>query len=493
MAFVPRSRTVTGIRSRRPDFKPGIRGDLGAALADPTALAAIAPQVPRPAAWLTAPHLSRMRGLYARDLALFEHLVTRALERDPRLAGIDRMVLPVREALTVLSAGGRAAQPRELAASLARLFEVDPPMLRADGEFGFTLPLWTGKLMGEAYGRRYSHLDVVTLGRFRKRASAAFYRFLLGRLAEVRARFETDAPAIRVTVDPHVLAEIVGMPTVHIPQLRRDYVRPALAEIAEIVRQFRIEDVEETRIGSGALAAMTFVVRPLPPTDLRAVRARKLDNDAVEQMASKADIPRYRISVSTMIKVGSVVPSRIVRSKKAEASLPSEIGDLYTCWLAALTEALDGLRLSPGVDTRTFRGRALLDAIERDGANATFYAFVLEEIATPDLVDVMRHSSRLRLEAHRSRRARVRAYEVERRNQTRRDLRAARAEGTAPSPKPRRRKAEPPAAPVEVAAPEVVEIVEALEPEQAPVAADGFDIAVALQSPEAKAEADKLW
>ncbi len=41
-----------------------------------------------------------------------------------------------------------------------------------------------------------------------------------------------------------------------------------------------------------------------------------------------------------MIRVGSVVPSRIVKSRKREASLPSEIRFLYVTWLAALDEAL---------------------------------------------------------------------------------------------------------------------------------------------------------
>lgn len=491
MAFVPASRAVPGGRTRRPAFSPKVRGDLDKAVEDPQALAAIAPQVPRSASWLTCPSFHRMRGLSARDVAVFEHLVTRAVAIDPRLDRLGPYSVPVREVATLLSAGGRVAAPREIAASLARLFEIDPPALRIDGTLSYTLPRWAGLVMAASEKERYGYVDLLTLGRFRKRGAAMLYRWILGRLAEAKARYEPDAAPIRASIAGYDLAAVMGMPTPHLPQLRKDYLNPARGEIAEIVTQFRIEDVEETRDGSGALKAWTFVVRPLPPSDLRAVRSRLLDNDALAMMAVEADVPQYKVSAATMIRVGSVVPSRIVKSRKSAASLPSEIRTLYVVWLAALDEAITGRRMTSGVETRHFRGAALLDAIARQGADAAFYNFVLEEVASPDLIDLLRDVASLRLDAEQSRKSRVRAYEAERRNAARREMRAARAEGTAPAPKPRRKALA--AAPVELAVPEVVESVEAPEPEQAPPAADGFDIAAALQSPEAKAEANTLW
>lgn len=492
MAFVPASRAVPGGRTRRPAFSPKVRGDLDKAVNDPQALAAIAPQVPRSASWLTCPSFHRMRGLSARDVLVFEHLVTRAVALDPRLDRLGPYSVPVREVATLLSAGGRVAAPREIAASMARLFDIDPPALRIDGPLSYTLPPWVGRVMAASEGERYGYVDIVTLGRFRKRGAAMLYRWILGRLAEAKARVEPGAAPIRASIPAYDLAEVMGQPTPHLPQLRKDYLIPARAEIAEIVKQFRIEDVEETRDSTGALKAWTFVVRSLPPCDLRAVRSRLLDNDAVAMMAVEADVPEFKVSAATMIRVGSVVPSRIVKSKKPEASLPSEIRTLYVVWLAALDEAITGRRMTSGVETRNFRGAALLDAIAKLGPDAAFYAFVLEEVASPDLIDLLRDVASLRIDAEQSRKSRVRAYEAERRNAARREMRVARAEGTAPAPKACRRKAEK-AAQVEVAIPEVVGSVEAPEPEHAPLAADGFDIAAALQSPDAKAEAKMLW
>ncbi len=148
--------------------------------------------------------------------------------------------------------------------------------------------------------------------------------------------------------------------------------------------------------------------------------------------------------------------------------------------------------MTSGVETRNLRGAALLDAIAKLGADSAFTPSSWRRSRRPDLIDLLRDVAPLRLNAEKSRQARVRAYEAERRNAARRDLRFARAEGTAPAPKPRRRKAEP-AAPVEISVPEVVESAEAPLPDQAPVPADGFDIAAALQSPEAKAEAAALY
>ncbi len=292
----PRLSSRPGGRTRRAAFLARIRGDLDVALADPQALAAIAPQVPRPASWLTCPSFHRMRGLFARDVLVFEHLVTRAIEHDPKLDRLGPYTLPVREVATILSAGGRMAQPREVAASVGRLFEIDPPSLRIDGTVSYVLPRWAGRVMTASERERYAYVDLVTLGRFRKRGAAMLYRWILGRLAEAKARFEPDATPIRASIAGYDLAEVMGMPTPHLPQLRKDYLGPGPRRDRGDRDAVRIEDVEETRDGSGALKAWTFVVRPLPPSDLRAVRSRLLDNDAVAMMAAEADVPDYKIS-----------------------------------------------------------------------------------------------------------------------------------------------------------------------------------------------------
>lgn len=181
-----------------------------------------------------------------------------------------------------------------------------------------------------------------------------------------------------------------------------------------------------------------------------------------------------------MIRVGSVLPSKVLRPKgKPAPSLVSEVLYLYECWLAALDEALSARRLSPGVETRRYRGERLLRAIDAETPDQAFYGFVLEESESPDLTAMLRDDYFIRREAQRVRRGRVREHKVNAARATRAELRAARAEGTAPAAKPR--KAVAPAEPVQAVPP-----VPTAEPWRA-------EHASALQSDQAKSEAKALY
>lgn len=484
MAFVSRSRNVSGARYRRALFAPGRRGDLQAALADPAALSAIAPGLPRPVAWLRDGHVSRMRGTYARDMALFECLVECARDADPSLERQDLVQIPVRLALTVLSAGGRSAAPRELAQALSRLFDVSAPTLRIDGNFTYRLPTWTRHVMPAAAGGRYAYIDLNAMARFRKRSSALLYRQILGRLAEVKAQYAPDAAPVRLEFDPLELSDQLGQPVPHTPQLRTGYLQPALDEIRDHVADFAIDAVEEARSAGGTVTAFTFVVRPLPPRNLRAVRARVLDNGDFDVFSGLLDVPAYRVSVKTLIRAGSVLPSKILRPKgKPAPSLVSEVMHVYESWLAALAEALSDMRLTPGSETRRYRRERLMRAIEEQGPDQTFYLFALEEAEQPDLTVLLRERATVASEARRALRARVREHKVKVARARRAELQAARAEGTAPPPKPR--KAPAPAEPIQATPVPPVSPDLTAEPWLA-------EHAAALQSDQAKTEAKAL-
>lgn len=428
-----------------------------------------------------------MRGTYARDAALFEFLVECARDADPSLARQDLVEIPVRLALTVLSAGGRSAAPRELAQALSRLFDVPAPQLTIDGHFTFRLPTWTRHVMPKAIGGRYAHLDLAAMARFRKRSSALLYRQILGRLAQLKARYAPDAEPVRLDFDPLELSDLLGQPVPHTPQMRTGYLQPALAELREHVVDFVIDAVEESRSFTGAVTAFTFVVRPLPPRNLRAVRARVLDNSDFDVLLARLDVPAYRVSVKAMVRVGSVLPSRILRPKGRPApSLVSEVTYLYECWLAALDEALSARRLSPGAETRRYRGERLMQAIREQGPDQAFYAFALEETEQPDLTGMLRDVPMIRLDAERVRRGRVRAHKVEAARATRAELRTARAEGTAPPPKPRKTVAPARAEPVQAAPVPSVSHGPSAEPWRA-------EHAAALRSDQAKTEAKALY
>ncbi len=224
---------------RRAPFTPRVRGDLPAALQGSEAFVTVAPAVPRPATYLLSPELLAWAPeATARDLALWETLLTLAQGPDgsvqdlqlPRIAG-------VRQALAALSAGGRQAQPRELVDSLHRLFGRERAPLKLKSEFDYRLPSFLGDVLVPG---RYGHLDLVTLARFRHRASALLYRRLVGELAASKARYVAGGAPHRIELTPIELAAAMGLSDVRVGQLKAAYLAPALGEIAEHVRAFRV-------------------------------------------------------------------------------------------------------------------------------------------------------------------------------------------------------------------------------------------------------------
>ncbi|SFE20336.1 hypothetical protein [Methylobacterium sp. yr596] len=480
-------------RSRRAPFVPSVRGDLEQASASPEAFATVAPSVPRPVAYLLDRRLCAVPRVGARDVALWEWLVTQAVAAHPDGLPADgvELALPARPALVAMSGHGRPVQPRELADSLVRLLGGERQELRIGGAFRASIPAWVPPLLRQGL---YGYLDLAVLARLKTKGGSLLYRHLVGRLAADRVRYLPDAPPHLVEIPVAELAEIVGMPAPHrMGPLRARYLKPALADLDVNVPAFTVT-AEEAKDARGRNLSVTFAVRLRPP-EMRTAAARLLDKESLAFLQAHPDAPAYQLRASTLIKLGSAIPSRRVTQPKPgsrrrpEAALASELHAWRRLWLAALDEALTGIALTPGHGTAPYRGQRLLDAIARDGADKAFWAFVMAELDSPDLqarLDPGASNEAIRTLA-KAEAARVRRFR-EGRAERRRALRHARAEGTLPPaiPKSKITDSQPMPAPAPVSSPAT--------PAPAPAAPEIDAALVALLSTEeARAEAKRLW
>ncbi|AWN36650.1 MULTISPECIES: hypothetical protein [Methylobacterium] len=492
MAASPKP-SAPSARSRRAPFVPSVRGDLEQASASPEAFATVAPSVPRPVAYLLDRRLCAVPRVGARDVALWEWLVTQAVAAHPDGLPADgvELTLPARPALVAMSGHGRPVQPRELADSLVRLLGGERQELRIGDAFRASLPAWVPPLLRQGL---YGYLDLAVLARLKTKGGALLYRHLVGRLAADRVRYLPEAPPHVITVPVSELGEVLGMPApIRMGPLRIRYLKPALEDLADHTSAFTVT-AEEAKDELGRNISVAFSVRLRPP-EMRTAAARLLDKESLSFLQAHPDAPAFQLRASTLVKLGSALPSRRVTQPKAGsrrrpvAALASELHAWRRLWLAALDEAITGTALTTGFETGAYRGRKLLDAIERDGADTTFWAFVMAEVDSPDLqvrldTGASNEAIRTLAKAEAARVLRFRDARAERR----RALRHARAEGTIPPATPKSKITD------SLTMPAPAPVSPPVAPAPAPAVPE-IDVALAamLSTEEAKAEAKKLW
>ena len=445
---------------RRAPFVPKARGALSEALTSVEDFLTVAPSIPRSVAWLRDRTLAKTNGVTARDISLFEALIALTATGEETEASIRTARLcSVASALTVLSAGGHDAQPRELVAALGRLFSRKPKPLKRGAMFDFHIPPWAVPL--QQHGSRYAHVDLSVLVRFRRRSSSLLYREVLAHVAAERIRYEPGMVPFVMEYSPEDLAAVLGMPepapgaSLHVGQLQIRYFAPAVEEIAEHVRAFEIVSVStehETRRRAGAVvtgddgsalqaravASIALTIRLCPPERFDAVPTRLLSEEAFASIRERRDASPYAVKPETIVRLGSSLPSARLRHRKtgrAHPLLQSEMRGCHDLWLAAIHEALTGEAITPAFDTGAHRGQRLLDAIVLDGADKVFWAFSHAEAANPDIGPAIAERYQFKQEIEKARKLRLKASITAAAQERRRALREARADGMAP-PKP---------------------------------------------------------
>ena len=378
-------------------FQPAPHGSL-IRLAEhkPSAIAAIAPESPRPPEMLTGvsfdgPALSVLDSVvheilishayevdremkadrYAIDLAALTRFAGPNVRKDDILKSLEKL------RLTRMSFGDSVYPARryrgvqmvvaweELQNSMAMIGYMFAPPIK---DLMRTMP-------------SYAYLELAALGdgNMSLKHSPALYKHLA--LQSTRKRWQPgEDNEIYLRYSPQELATIIQFPghndveKLNVGKLKK-FVIESLKDLKE-VRRFKttVEIVPDKGRGR-RINSICYTLR-LRALDFRNVRVGFDYSKKPEFRQGGADDPRFAVR--------SDLWQRASRTFKLTGQLS---GDLFKLWLVALEEALSGKGLTSGYDTRSYRGDALLAAVDMEGAAWAAWGFFEEECDDPDLVE----------------------------------------------------------------------------------------------------------
>lgn len=227
----------------------------------------------------------------------------------------------------------------------------------------------------------YAYLELAALGdgNMSLKHSPALYKHLA--LQSTRKRWQPgEDNEIYLRFSPQELAEVIQFPghedveKLNVGKLKK-FVIESLKDLNE-VRRFKtsVEIVPEKGRGR-RINSICYTLRLRAP-DFRLVRVGIDYSKKPEFRQGGADDPRFAVR--------SDLWQRASKTFKLTGHISS---DLFKLWLVALEEALSGKGLTPGYNTRSYRGDALLAAVDTQGAAWAAWGFLEEECDDPDLVD----------------------------------------------------------------------------------------------------------
>lgn len=391
-----RQPTIPGQYRRGPKpltayFQPAPRGTLKDSLASKGQLAVIAPESPRPAELLRGVAVVGADRLTADDAALHEFLVSRAYEDDQHLTA-DTHALDMAEAVRYL---GSRVERDDIRASLHRLRETtvcygspeerrceDVPLLEswvevAPGEdvIRYRLPDPLRVLMRKP--PEFAYIEMAALPKMRSKFSSRLYK-MAALLASKRKWVAGDDNVITIEGTPDEVADWVGFPKeqdgrVHAGKLRARFLAKVVDDFVD-VRAFRLEcEVVEGKGRGKPIQSVVFRLHLAPPSRHTVPMFFKPSED-VFRIGSK-DLPQYRVESRTWRRAAKQFARTLGKSNRM----------IHDMWLVALHEALSGVALTEGFHTRPYRGRRLLQEIERRGADNAAWGLVTSEADDPDL------------------------------------------------------------------------------------------------------------
>ena len=251
----------------------------------------------------------------------------------------------------------------------------------------------------------YAYLELAALGdgNMSLKHSPALYKHLA--LQSTRKRWQPgEDNEIYIRFSPQELAQIIQFPghedlgKLNVGKLTK-FVRESLDDLKEVRRfETAVEIVPEKGRGR-RVNSICYTLRLRAP-DFRHVRLRVDYSEKPQFRQGGADDPRFIVR--------SDLWQRASKTFKLTGCISN---DLFNLWLVALQEALSGKGLTAGYETRSYRGEALLAAVDTQGASFAAWGFLEEECDDPDLVDHLSDRSNaplaIKTEAEAARRQRV--------------------------------------------------------------------------------------
>ncbi len=402
-------------------FQPAPHGSL-IRLAEhkPSAIAAIAPESPRPPEMLTGvsfdgPALSvldsvvheilishayevdreMMADRYAIDLAALTRFAGPNVRKDEILKSLEKL------RLTRISFGDSAYPARRYRG--VQMVVAWEELQNSTAMIGYMFAPPIKDLMRTMPSYAYLELAALGDGNMSLKHSPALYKHLA--LQSTRKRWQPgEDNEIYLRFSPQELAEVIQFPGHDDPEKLNvgklvDFARKSLDDLASVRRfETSLEIVQEPGRGR-RVNSICYTLRLRAP-DFRHVRVGFDYSKKPEFRQGGADDPRFAVR--------SDLWQRASRTFKLTGCISS---DLYKLWLVALQEALSGKGLTSGYETRSYRGDALLAAVDTQGAAWAAWGFLEEECDDPDLVEHLADRSNaplaIKTEAEAARRQRL--------------------------------------------------------------------------------------
>lgn len=402
-------------------FQPAPHGSL-IRLAEhkPSAIAAIAPESPRPPEMLTGvsfdgPALSVLDSVvheilishayevdremkadrYAIDLAALTRFAGPNVRKDDILKSLEKL------RMTRMSFGDSAYPDRRYRG--VQMVVSWEELKNSTTMIGWMFAPPIKDLMRSMPSYAYLELAALGDGNMSLKHSPALYKHLA--LQSTCKRWQPgEDNEIYLRFSPQELAQIIQFPghddaeKLNVGKLV-DFARKSLDDLASVRRfETSLDIVQEPGRGR-RVNSICYTLRLRAP-DFRHVRLRLDYSKKQEFRQGGADDPRFAVR--------SDLWQRANKTFKLTGCVSS---DLHKLWLVALQEALSGKGLTSGYETRSYRGDALLAAVDTQGAAWAAWGFLEEECDDPDLVEHLADRSNaplaIKTEAEAARRKRL--------------------------------------------------------------------------------------
>ncbi len=251
-----------------------------------------------------------------------------------------------------------------------------------DAIIGWQWPEPIRELMRDLGVGRYAHIELVplTTDGMSSRYSAPLYKWIAFEAAQRKWK-PGQANTFELRIEPGSLVSEIDFPEDETGKFN-------IGKLTKFVTETFLKDVKNVR-------KFSVAVQP----EYEAVKGRKISDYKFSITINPPSMHNVRVRYDkTKFRRGAVDdPQYQVRSDiwlKADKAFGVEGSPMHglvywkytSLWLVALQEALDSKDLTPGFETRSYRGESLLMAIEAEGPDYACWGFLSEEVADPDLL-----------------------------------------------------------------------------------------------------------
>lgn len=402
----------------KPKFKPVNRGSLIKLAEKPSAIAKVAPESPRPAEMLSGVSTSGPE-LSVIDSVVHELLISNAYEIDPQMKSESYKI----DLSALVRWCGQNARKDDILKSLNKLrstticytdsedatrrFQNVQAIISweeiecDDVSIGYQFAAPIKQLMRRMPAYAYIELAAIGNGSMSLKHSPALYKYLALQASKKRWLPGEDNEVF-VQLSPAKLSEIIGF-TGNVGQLTR-FLQKSIEEDFTKVRRFStsVEAIYES--GRGNRLHSYAITLTLRAPDFRHVRLYRDYSNKYANKYGGVDDERFRVR--------SDLWTRSNRAFNRDGLGSFHEKNSFDLWKIALSEALSGKAITDGYDTRSYRGDALLAAIDAEGADFAAWGFLAEEADDPDLLEHLADEgiqgrTEIKIEAEMARRQRL--------------------------------------------------------------------------------------